>query len=371
MYEDRTFENLLQEVLADAEADGIDTRQGSIFYDSVSGTCLKIAKLYTDIDVARRLVSIATATGDDLDDKASEYGMTRHAATPAKYRFTFEGTAPDTGTRFYNDGLYFVLRYNTLEGEYYLEAEVPGESGNVVYEGTAAIPVNEIDSLKNARFGAIYENGTDREDDESLRTRVQEKIAGPAENGNKQHYKTWCESIDGIGHARIYPLWNGPNTVKAVLIDSAGRACSGSKIAEVQQYIDPATKGYTATVDGYTYTVGDGLGEGVANLGAHFTAVSAREIKIDVAFEADLASGFTPQEVQEQAKEAIDAYLKDTVLTTAAAEDVVIRAARIGAIIIELDSVVDYKNLTLNGSTENIRPGADYIPVAGEVTVTT
>lgn len=371
MFEDRTFENLMQEVLSDADAAGIDTRQGSIFYDAVSGTCLKIAKLYADIDVARRLVSISTATGDDLDDKASEYGMIRHAATLAKYRFVYEGTTPATGTRFYNDGLYFILRYNTPNCEYYLEAEVPGESGNTIYEGTAAIPVDVIDGLKNARFGAIYENGTDREGDESLRTRVQEKIAGPAENGNKQHYKTWCESIDGIGHARIYPLWNGPNTVKAVLIDSAGRACSSFKIAEVQQYIDPATKGYTATVDGYTYTVGDGLGEGVANLGAHFTAVSAREIKIDVAFEADLASGFTSQEVQEQAAEAIDTYLKDTVLTTAVAEDVVIRAARIGAIIIELASVLDYKKLTLNGGTENIRPGSDFIPVIGKVMIIT
>ena len=75
--------------------------------------------------------------------------------------------------------------------------------------------------------------------------------------------------------------------------------------------------------------------------------------------------------MRSQAQEAIAAYLKDLTLTTAAADDVVIRAARIGAIIIELDSVLDYKDLTLNGGTENIKPGADFIPVAGEVTVAT
>ena len=173
MFEEMTYEKILRDVLDNAP-DGIDTRQGSIFYDAVAGPCLKIAKLYTDIGIARKMASIATATGDDLDDKADEYGVTRHAATPAKYRFSFEGTTPDTGTRFYNDGRYFLLRYNTLEGEYYLEAEVPGEAGNVVYAGTAAIPVNEIEGLKNAKFGEIYENGADREKDESLRTRVQE-----------------------------------------------------------------------------------------------------------------------------------------------------------------------------------------------------
>ena len=115
MFEEMTYEKILQDVLDNAP-DGIDTRQGSIFYDAVAGPCLKIAKLYTDIGIARKMASIATATGDDLDDKADEYGVTRHAATPAKYRFSFEGTTPDTGTRFYNDGRYFLLRYNTLEG---------------------------------------------------------------------------------------------------------------------------------------------------------------------------------------------------------------------------------------------------------------
>ena len=220
-----------------------------------------------------------------------------------------------------------------------------------------------------ATFGELIESGTEEEDDDSLRTRVQEKIAGPAENGNKQHYKSWCESIDGIGHARIYPLWNGPNTVKAVLIDSSGRACSSEKVKEVQDYIDPATRGYTANVDGYTYTVGDGTGDGVANLGAHFTAVSARELSINISFAADLASGYTKDIAKSQVKEAVAAYLEDLALNVAAAEDVIIRAARIGAIIIEQDAILDYSDLTINGGTSNIVPGDNAIPVLGEVTV--
>ena len=220
-----------------------------------------------------------------------------------------------------------------------------------------------------ATFGELIESGTEEEDDDSLRTRVQEKIAGPAENGNKQHYKSWCESIDGIGHARIYPLWNGPNTVKAVLIDSSGRACSSEKVKEVQDYIDPATRGYTANVDGYTYTVGDGTGDGVANLGAHFTAVSARELSINISFAADLASGYTEDIAKSQVKEAVAAYLEDLALNVAAAEDVIIRAARIGAIIIEQDAILDYSDLTINGGTSNIVPGDNAIPVLGEVTV--
>lgn len=367
MFEGVTYEILLEDVLSNAPA-GVDTRQGSIFYDAVSGILIKIAKLYTDLDLIVTMTSIVTATGEALDARAGEYGITRHAATKAKYKVTFEGVSPQIGERFYSDGLYFVLKEDA-DGVQYLEAEIAGTGGNNVYSGTNAVPVNTIEGLTAATFGTLYENGTDTEDDDSLRARVEEKITGPAENGNKQHYKTWCESIDGIGQARIYPLWNGPNTVKAVLIDSNGAPCSAAKAAEVQQYIDPATMGYTATVNGITYTVGDGLGEGVANLGAHFTAAAAIGLEINVAFEAELRSGATTDAAAQEAKEALTAYFRQMVLDNDEAEDITVRLSQVGAIISGLNTVLDYSHLTLNGADQNISPGEDCVPVIGEVSV--
>lgn len=368
MFEDFTYERLLEDVLNNAPED-IDTRQGSIFYDSVSGTVMKIAKLYTDLDLVVEMTRIATAEGEALDVKAGEYGIGRHGATRAKYLVTFEGVTPLMGERFYTDGRYFVLKEDTGKGVLYLEAEKAGEDGNNIYAGTAAVPVNSIEGLTAATFGMIYENGSDPEKDESLRTRVQEKIAGPAENGNKQHYKTWCESIDGVGRARTFPLWNGPNTVKAVLIDSVGKPCSSSKVAEVQEYIDPAKKGYTATVGGRAYVVGDGLGEGVANLGAHFTAAAAASLTISVTFAAELASGATKDAAEQEAAEAIERYLKELVLTAAEAADIVVRVSAVGAILSSLQYILDYSNLKLNGEAVNIRPGEDDVPVLGEVSI--
>ena len=369
MFEDMTYEKLLEDVLDNAPEE-IDTRQGSIFYDAVSGILLKVAKLYTDLDLIVSLTRIQTATGEALDTRAGEYGVERLAATKAKYYVTFEGVTPMLGERFYTDGLYFLLKEDEDAQVLYLEAEEAGIGGNNVYAGTNAVPVNSIEGLTAATFGNLYESGTDAEDDESLRTRVQEKIAGPAENGNKQHYKTWCESVDGIGRARIYPLWNGPNTVKAVLIDGVGTPCSTAKVAEVQNYIDPATKGYTTVVDGRTYVVGDGLGEGVANLGAHFTAAAALPLGITVAFSGELASGYTQEAAEAEAAEAIGEYFKELVLDTEEADDIVVRVSSVGAILTELESLLDYSDLTLNGGTANIRPGDDYVPVVEEVNIT-
>lgn len=370
MFEDHTYERLLEDVLDNAPED-IDTRQGSIFYDAVSGPLLKIAKLYADLDLIVGMVSVVTATGEALDARAGEYGVTRLAATRAKYLVTFDGVMPQIGERFYNDGRYFTFREGDENGRsiYYLEAEAAGSGNNDIYKGTPAVPVNNIEGLTSAEFGALYENGSDAEEDESLRARVQEKIAGPAENGNQQHYKTWCESIDGVGRARIFPLWNGPNTVKAVLIDGEGQPCGPAKVEEVQNYIDPATKGYTATVDGRTYTVGDGLGEGVANLGAHFTATGAIPLTIDVSFAAELAIGATKDAARQDAEGAIEEYFKGLVLDTAEVTDIVVRVSAVGAILSGLQTILDYSDLKLNGAAVNIMPGEDGVPVIGEVDI--
>ena len=368
MFEDMTYERLLEDVLKNVP-DGVDTRQGSIFYDAVSGVLIKIAKLYTDLDLIVDLTRVQTATDDALDVKAGEYGLTRLSATNAKYYVTFEGATPAAGTRFYYDGQYFVLREDAGAGVSYLEAEVAGTSQNNIYEGTRAVPVTSVTGLTSAAFGRLYESGTDSESDDSLRKRIQDKISGPAENGNKSHYKMWCESIDGVGRARIFPLWNGPNTVKAVLIDGTGAPCSASKVAEVQEYVDPATKGYTAEVNGRTYVVGDGLGEGVANLGAHFTAAAAIGLEITIEFTAELATGYTLDAAERETRDALTAYFHRLVLETEAATDIVVRVSSVGAILTTLESVLDYSGLTLNGGTENIRPGEDYVPVVEGVRI--
>lgn len=367
MFEAYTYEVLLEDVLNNAP-DNIDTRQGSIFYDAVAAIVMKVAKLYTDLDLVFDLVMIDTATGEYLDLKAAEYGLTRQSAAAACYYVTFEGTTPDVGERFYTDGLYFVLCEDD-NGVLYLECETAGIAGNNVYSGTAAIPVNNITGLTAATFGEIYSYGTDEETDDSLRTRVQEKIEGPAENGNKQHYKTWCESVDGVGRARIFPLWNGPNTVKGVLISSLGLPCSNSIVEAVQEYIDPATKGYTTEVDGITYVVGDGLGEGVANLGAHFTAVAAQACNIKVEFGAEISASATQDSVQAEAEAALTEYFKELALETGDDDEIVVRLSAVGAILSGLSSLLDYSDLTINGGTENIAVREDGVPVLEEVAV--
>lgn len=368
MFEAYTEEALLEDVLANAP-EGIDTRKGSIFYDAVAGIVMQIAKMYTDIEQVFNYVFIATAFGEYLDMKAGEYGMTRLSATSAKYRFVYEGTAPAVGTRFFHNetGQYFKI--GSEDGILLLVSEKKGINCNGIPSGDLAVPVNTVEGLTSSEFGTIYTYGTDTEQDDDLRIRIQEKIAGPAENGNRQHYKTWCESVDGVGLARITPLWNGPNTVKGVLINPLGLPCGDGVVAAVQAYVDPATKGETVEINGKTYVVGDGLGDGVANLGAHFTAAAADSVGIKVKFNAILASGKSVDDAVTEVTEALAAYFKDLVMNTATASDIVIRLTSVGAIVAGASSVIDYSDLTLNGDTVNIFPGEDGVPIVSEVIV--
>lgn len=372
MFEMQTYERLMKEVLAMAP-DGIDTRQGSIFFDAVSATVNKIAKLYTDLDRVFQVVFIITASGEYLDLRAAEYGMSRNAATSAKYLFLYTGTRPPAGWRFFhnNSGYYFTLCEDE-DGSLYLEAETPGTECNYIQNGDIAVPCNTVKGMTSASFGPIYGEGygTDTEDDEHLRNRILEKIAGPAENGNRQHYKTWCESIDGVGRAIIFPLWAGQNTVKAVLISPSGLPVADSVVDEVQRYIDPADEGMTVEMDGKTYVFGDGRGNGQANIGAHFTAVAATACYINVSFLAELPASQTTENVQQEVVEAVTDYLKGLVLNAADGSPIIVRISVIGAILSSLNTcLIDYADLTINEAEVNIRLAADEVPVLGEVNV--
>lgn len=357
MFESNTYENLLDDVLSNAP-DDIDTRPGSIFYDAISGILIKIAKLYTDLDLIFSLSQIDTTSGEYLDVKASEYGVTRHAASKAKYSAVISGSVTEDNERFFYSGMYFVLKFG--EDGRYFEAEEPGTAYNRISIGTAAVPVDNMPKLNSAKFGTIIEYGADPEDDDNLRRRLKSKIHGTGENGNKQQYKIWCESIDGVGKAKILPLRNGPNTVRAILIDLNGLPCSDDVVSQVQQYIDPGSLG---------------LGEGAAPIGAHFTAAAAESQLIDVYIAVEIAAGADISGVSGKFKTAIRNYFKKLVMSSDDSECVVVRyseiSAVIGNIILENAEIIDYRDLSINGSDKNITLSFESVPVLGVTEIET
>ena len=362
MFEEFTEEYFLTQAKAFGDELGVDTRTGSVYMDMAAGHCLRAAFFFANLRELFNMFALDTCYADVLDDKAAEWGMARHPATPATFHCVFEGAVPKVGDRFFaTDSEYYFTAIESEDGELLLEAETEGAECNTLSAGTELTPVDDIDNLEAAYLGEISGLGTDEETDEALRTRLREKIAGPAENGNKQHYKTWCESVDGVGRARIDPLFAGENTVRAILYSADGRPVPQAVVKAVQDYIDPITRNYKFTDDdGNEYICGDGFGNGVANLGAHFLAVSANACNITVSFDVVLKDGSTLEECRTAALEAITDYFSELALETDEQSDIVVRISTVGALISDLKQVLDYSGLSLNGTAVNLT-----VPKAG------
>ena len=371
MFEEFTEEYFLNQAIELGKELGVDTRTGSVYMDMAAGHCLRAAFFFANLSEVFNMFALDSCYGDVLDDKAAEWGITRHPASAAIFNATFVGATPEVGDRFFaDDSEYYFTVIELEDGTLMLQSETEGSAVNTLSAGSEITPVDDIDELEDAYLGEIYSIGADEETDDALRTRLREALAGPAENGNRQHYKTWCESIDGVGRARIDPLFAGENTVRAVLYSPEGSFVSDEIVKAVQDYVDPITQGYEFTdEDGNTYVCGDGFGDGVANLGAHFLAVSAKPLQINVSFDVVLTDGSTLESCKHSAIEAITNYLSQLSLETPEGSNIVIRISTVGAMLSELPEVLDYMNLTINDGNTNITLKEAEVPLLGEVIV--
>lgn len=371
LFNEYTADELIEQAIKNAPED-IDTRQGSVFFDAISGSFNRLAQLFIDANIISEQSSVRTATGESLDILAANLYMSklkREEAQTSQYNITltaapgipFEEVDIEEGDRFIVDGMYFILRQNEDES-FYIEAETPGADSNNIPVGTSALPVETIDDLASARIGNIIRSGIDEEDDDAFRLRIQEMLSAPAENANAQQYKTWCENIKGVGTATIFPLFAGPNTVKAVLTDSNNQPCTNEIVKTVQDFIDPITRNTKVVIDGEEFIVGDGIGEGVAPIGAHFLAVTAVNNDIAVTILNPLLSeGISKEEATSVIRKNIANYFSSLTKSYDAKKNITVKLIQVSSIIASSNGIEDFEGVLINGKSLN------YIVPAGEI----
>ena len=347
MFEQFTEDYFMEQAREMGDALGVDTREGSVYMDAAAGHCLRAAKFYEDLRSVFDLLFADTCTGDVLDEWAAQKQVYRKAATSSYYVPVFDGVAPAdlVGDRFMAGGYYFMV---VQEGEdFYLQSELTGTKTNYLLKGERLIPVRNT-------IGEMYAAGTDQESDEDLRQRWKEALSEPAENWNKQQYKTSCESYDGVGRAIITPLAYGPCTVKALIISSEGTAPPDSLIEQIQEEMDPGSKG---------------VGQGKVLLGCKFFAVAAGQEAVNISFDVVIASGYSLESTKETVRQELIHYMKDIALDTPDEENMVAQYMKVIGILANTAGIKDLANLTLNGLSENVNIEADNVPVLGELTM--
>jgi uncharacterized phage protein gp47/JayE len=313
---------------------------------------LRTAKFFDDLNSVVDIISIHTCTGDILDEKLEERGMARNPPedTSAVYYVQFVGAEPEEGDVMSCDDHFGTVE--KIGTRWAFRTEETGTGMNNLVSGLPVIPERDVDNLISATLQELAVPAVDMEDDDSARERFINKISGPAENGNKAQIRAWCEGIEGVGRARIVSLWAGESTVLGIIISTEGTKPSEAVVKLVQDTIDPGA---------------EGMGEGLATIGCHFTAQAAQEIKINVEVDISKKAESSISNIQDTLKTAVTNYLKELALHSYT-DEIIVRYNSVGALIAAIDDVVDYDNLTVNGGTENITCTQYQVPVTGEVT---
>ncbi|MCQ4363019.1 baseplate J/gp47 family protein [Mycobacterium gordonae] len=341
MYEAQTKAAILQRML-DASPSDIDKRAGSPTYDLLSPAAIELMLAYAELDNVLNFGFAGTSYGPYLDLRASEYGLTRKAATKAEGFVTFSGpnstlvpagTQVSTGTAA---PIYFVtIADGTIAGgtvDIAAEAVQAGSSGNVAASAVNTV-TGDLVGVITVINAAEFEGGTDTESDADLLARYYERAQRPATSGNANQYRQWALSVSGVGDARVFPLWAGAGTVKVTVIDQAREPAGSGLIADVADYI-----------------------ETVRPIGADVTVDTAAALPITVAATITLASGYSLGAVEVAYETAVIAYLREI-----AFKQSFVSYARIGTLLLNTPGVVDYTGLTLNGGAVNIAVDNDEV----------
>lgn len=334
-----TFEEILQRLIDNMPA-GYDHREGSVAWDTRASTAYEMALAYEEAQRLYRNTYARTADREGLIQCCDEYGIIPFPATYAVRKGVFTPTTLELemGARFNHEELNFVITEKVADGEYLLRCETIGTAGN---NGAGLlIPIEYINGLETATLTDVVIHGEEEEETEALRTRYFQAINSEARDGNVAQYEKWLNEYPGVGNYRIFPLWNGKNTVKVSVLSSANGVASDQLVSDLQEYLDPESKG---------------LGNGVAPIGAVVTVSTATTVPLDLTGNITLAEGYNEMTgVEEMVREYLRsiAYEKNTVSYMS-----------LGAVIQDCPCVEDLSSFLLNGSITNVVLNGEEIPV--------
>ena len=352
-----TYEDIVRRMLDNAKKSNplIDTREGSVTYQSVASTGLEIMNMSFNIENVYAETFADTASREYLILRAKERGISPTSATQAvlKAVFTPSDLEIPLGSRFSLDNLNYYITRKIADGEYELICEVYGEAGNLTTGNL--VPIDYISGLKTANITEILILGEDEEDTESIRKRFMATLDAEAYGGNKADYKQKISLLNGVGGVKIYSghKWNGGGTVKVVITDSAYGKPSSTLINLVQETVDPIDN------------TGEGIG--IAPIGHFVTVVGVNEETINFETVLSYQDGFAWENVKTNIEKAIDEYLHELNAAWEDEERIVIRASYVEQRLLAVTGILDVRNTKINGFEENWECDADSIAIRGTV----
>ena len=313
-----SYEEILDRCLAHSGLSDLDKRQGSVIYDALAPLCLELSEAYIKMDIMENENNVLTATGDNLDNVAYNYGLARGEATQAQRIGSFKKYQTDSNGEYVLDSngrkilIDMEIPYNSrftvpdnpnlvydyqgeIDGDKILVCESAGSGGND-YLGMV-LPLTPIQDLAKAEITGTLVYGENAETDEEFRKRIRDYITNIAFGGNIQDYISKVLAMDGVGSVKVYPAWDGGGSVLVSVVSSDFTPMTNEALARIKNALDP---------DDDT-----GQGYGLAPIGHFVTVTTATEVTLDVSLVADIVGDADASAVNKQIKNVIVNYIND------------------------------------------------------------
>ena len=336
-----TIATRLKSNLKETLGSEISTIEGTFESDNIQANSYEFEKSYAEMEMIVEAAFADTSWDNFLTMRAAEMGVIRKEAVKAIGKVKVTGTAgakiikgslfatPD-GTNFYTTADAVIGADKTAEIA--IEAQVAGNDGNVKENTIVKIPMS-IPGVHEVTNEAVTYDGFDKETDEDLKTRYFLKVRTPATSGNKNHYKQWAMAVAGVGNAKVFPTWNGQNTVKVVIVEANNGTANEELIERCFGYIEEQRP-----------------------IGAIVTVTTAQPKTVNISAKIDGILDL------EELRKKVNLYFK-----TFGFDSGHVSIAKIGAYLISCTNVNDYDNLKLNGTEENVNLEVEELPVIGEI----
>lgn len=329
--------------------DTVSVQEGTFGDLFARAASYEIWRFYEQMRKALPIAFVDETSGTYLEARCAEFGITRKTAGTAAAELTFTGAAGaeiPAGT--------VVTTASGLAFDTMADAEIDdagmalvmaqaADSGAAYNAGADRISrlLSAIPGVTAVTNTASAAGGYDAESDAALFARLNAHRQKPATSGNRHHYERWALETEGVGAARVIELWSGPGTVKVIL--------AGIHMEPVDEDIRASCAAHIETL---------------RPVGAAVTVESAQAVTIDVSVAVQLDVSATAQSVQAGLAAALQTYLRGLAFQAGA-----VVYHRIAYLLLGIEGVVDFAELTLNGGTENILLGDTQVPVLGAVEV--
>lgn len=329
---------------------------GSLVYNALSACAYEVERLYVQMDYIMEQSHASTADYDHLKLIAADRGLTPNEATYCEVKCISDVAIP-IGTRF-NLKSYNYSVAETLTGDNYTYRAICEQSGSDPNGLTGSCTmIDYVAGLTSCNVTETLVSGKDYETQADFYKRYLESFTSASFAGNVSAYKEQLKAISGVGGVKIYPVWNGGGTVKAVIQSSDWGVPSAYLISQIQASFCPTpSKGY-----------------GLCPIGHDFTAAAVASVAVAVTTKIKFISGYT----YEMLKTSIEAKAKEYILSLCKSWEsteslsVTIYVAKLEAYLLDIEGIQDINSTTLNGSEANLTLGADEIPQVSSITVTT